>query len=83
MGTVQSVLDSGDIRVRYPNNRTWTLNVAAVTKVTQFSVGDVVRIIDDIAMVHDLQEGHGGWVDDMALVRTSIGQWCIMVVTLV
>lgn len=83
MGTVQSVLDSGDIRVRYPNNRTWTLNVAAVTKVTQFSVGDVVRIIDDIAMVHDLQEGHGGWVDDMALVSTSFGQWFIMVVTLV
>ena len=54
--------------MRYPNNRTWTLNVAAVTKVTQFSVGDVVRIIDDIAMVHDLQDGHGGWVDDMALV---------------
>ena len=72
MGTVHNVLDSGDIRVRYPNNRTWTLNPASLTKVTQFAVGDVIKIIDDIALVHDLQEDHGGWVDDMALVS----QWC-------
>ena len=31
-------------------------------------MGDVVRVIDDIAKVHNLQENHGGWVDDMALV---------------
>ena len=34
----------------------------------QFSVGDVVRVLDDIAKVHNLQENHGGWVDDIALV---------------
>ena len=28
----------------------------------------MVRIINDIAEVHTLQENHGGWVDDMALV---------------
>ena len=33
-----------------------------------FNTGDVIRVIDDIAKVHDLQESHGGWVDDMALV---------------
>ena len=37
-------------------------------QVPQYGTGDVVKILDDIAMVHDLQEGHGGWVDDMALV---------------
>ena len=37
-------------------------------QVTSFSTGDVIRIIDDIATVHNLQESHGGWVDDMALV---------------
>ena len=68
LGTVHNVLDSGDIRVRYPSNRVWTLNPASVTKVVQFAVGDVIKIIDDIALVHDLQEDHGGWVDDMALV---------------
>ena len=34
-----------------------------------FQQGDVVRVLDDIAKVHNLQENHGGWVDDMALVR--------------
>ena len=33
-----------------------------------FTTGDVVRVLDDIAKVHDLQENYGGWVDDMALV---------------
>jgi hypothetical protein len=37
--------------------------------VEQYKVGDAVRILDDIARVHDLQENHGGWIDDMALVR--------------
>ena len=37
-------------------------------QVTHFSAGDVIRIVDDIATVHNLQENHGGWVDDMALV---------------
>ena len=35
VGTVQSVLDSGDIRVRYPNNLVWTMNSEAVVKVAK------------------------------------------------
>ena len=27
-----------------------------------------MRVLDDIAKVHTLQENHGGWIDDMALV---------------
>ena len=37
----------------------------------QFSKGDVVRILDDLAKVHSLQENHGGWLDDMALVSDN------------
>ena len=37
-------------------------------QVELFNTGDVIRVVDDIAKVHDLQENHGGWVDDMALV---------------
>ena len=37
-------------------------------QVTNFSTGDIVQVIDDIAAVHNFQENHGGWVDDMALV---------------
>ena len=33
MGTVQSVADTGDLRVRYSNNMTWTLNPDVATKV--------------------------------------------------
>ena len=32
----------------------------------------MVRIIDDMAEVHRLQDEHGGWVDDMALVSHYI-----------
>ena len=44
------------------------MTMVSLPQVPQFSAGDVVRILDDIATVHNLQEGHGGWVDDMALV---------------
>ena len=33
IGTVQSVLDLGDIRVRYPSGHVWTMNPEAVVKV--------------------------------------------------
>ena len=34
-----------------------------------YEVGDVVRVIDDMAETHRLQQGHGEWIDDMALVH--------------
>ena len=37
-----------------------------------FKVNDVVRVINDISQVHSLQESHGGWSDDMALVRMCV-----------
>lgn len=74
VGTVQTVLDSGDVRIRFPSNRTWTINPDAVAKIPQHSGGDVIRVLDDIATVHDLQEGHGGWVDDMALSLGQVGR---------
>ena len=46
-----------------------------IIQVEQFNTGDVVRVIDDIAKVHDLQENHGGWVDDMALVGGTCVLW--------
>jgi len=30
--------------------------------------GDTVRVLDDIAKVHELQKAGPGWVDDMVLV---------------
>ncbi len=69
VGTVHTILENGDVRVKFQGNKTWTLNPAAVTKLVQFSKGDVIKVIDDMPTVYTLQENHGGWVDDMALVR--------------
>ena len=33
--------------------------------------GDVVRMISDMAEVYRLQQGHGEWNDDMALVSAA------------
>eukprot|EP00731_Ephydatia_muelleri_P014626 Em0008g346a len=74
IGTVESVLDNGDLRIRYSTKKIWTINPECVSKVHQFATGDVVRVIDDIAAVHNYQEDHGGWVDDMALSLGQVGK---------
>ena len=40
----------------------------AQVDVPVFEPGDVVRMISDMAEVYRLQQGHGEWNDDMALV---------------
>ena len=37
-------------------------------EVPEFECGEVVRMISDIAEAYQLQQGHGEWNDDMALV---------------
>ena len=44
-----------------------------------FKVNDVVRVINDISQVHSLQDGHGGWSDDMALVSIVCVCVCVCV----
>lgn len=143
IGTVQSVLESGDLRVVY-SDRAWTVNPASLIRVggTEvvapprgvgprqsvpsqavpqtssaggddvsktssasseaprggvdtgsspaapsrnqamdrelgfhlFREGDVVRVLDDLAEVHRLQDGHGGWNDDIALSLGQLGR---------
>ena len=41
-----------------------------------FKVNDVVRVVNDISQVHSLQDGHGGWSDDMALVSVVFAYMC-------
>lgn len=40
----------------------------------EFECGEVVRMISDIAEAYQLQQGHGEWNDDMALV----GDLCVI-----
>ncbi len=35
---------------------------------------DIVRMIDDMVQVYSLQTDHGGWNDDMALVKRGRGR---------
>lgn len=75
LGQVVSLLDSGDVRVLYCGDTIFIINQQALTKVDvpQFSVGDVVRVLDDMSQVNYLQDGHGGWTDDMALALGQLG----------
>ena len=45
-----------------------------------YEVGDVVRVIDDMAETHRLQQGHGEWIDDMALVHYLFQQGLVVVI---
>ncbi|GAB6018437.1 hypothetical protein CHUAL_000145 [Chamberlinius hualienensis] len=66
VGQVHRVTEKGDIRVQYDgcNNR-WTFHPAALTKVTTFTVGDVVTLINDATLMKELQKGHGEWIAAM------------------
>ncbi|XP_014603514.1 PREDICTED: E3 ubiquitin-protein ligase MIB2 [Polistes canadensis] len=75
IGTVHRVTDKGDIRVQYEgcNNR-WTFHPKALTKVTSkdiFSLGDIVRVKNDLITVKHYQRGHGEWIDVM---KTALGK---------
>jgi E3 ubiquitin-protein ligase mind-bomb len=66
IGTVHRVTDRADIRVQFEgcHNR-WTFNPNALSKVISYSVGDIVKISDDINKVKELQKSHGEWNDHM------------------
>ena len=66
IGTVHRVTEKGDIRVQFEgcHNR-WTFNPLALSQVISYSVGDIVKICDDINKVKELQRCHGEWNDHM------------------
>ncbi|XP_035211065.1 E3 ubiquitin-protein ligase MIB2-like [Stegodyphus dumicola] len=75
VGTVHRVTDKGDIRVQYEgcNNR-WTFHPGALKKVQLFSVGDMVRIIEDMTKMKELQKGHGEWIEVMKVALGKTGK---------
>ena len=69
IGTVHRVTERGDIRVQFDgSNQRWTFHPRAIHRLSAFSVGDAVRLSDDIEEVKQLQRGHGEWVDIMRSV---------------
>ena len=73
IGCVHRVTERADIRVQFDGiSQRWTFNPRAIHRLSAFSVGDAVRITDDVAEVKQLQRGHGEWVDIMRSVISII-----------
>lgn len=72
IGTVHRVTDRRDIRVQFEGcqNR-WTFNPAALNKVIFYSIGDTVKICDEVNKVKQLQKSHGEWIEQM---RSCLGR---------
>lgn len=72
VGTVHRITERGDVRVQYEgcSNR-WTFHSGALSKVQQYSVGDIVEISDNVQKVKDLQKGHGEWTENMKNVSKA------------
>ncbi|XP_045163299.2 E3 ubiquitin-protein ligase mib1-like isoform X1 [Mercenaria mercenaria] len=75
VGTVVKMLYDGKAaRVQYTDGQTWTLNRQALYRLHSFSPGEVITILEDDNTVRELQEGHGGWNDEMKSTLGAIGR---------
>ncbi|XP_014786080.1 E3 ubiquitin-protein ligase MIB2 [Octopus bimaculoides] len=75
VGIVQGVNNVDDVIVKFEglSKNLWRFNPKALTKIDKFSVGDAVKILDDIEQVKRYQINHGGWSPDMTSVLGKIG----------
>ncbi|WAR13828.1 MIB2-like protein [Mya arenaria] len=72
-GTIVKLLYEGKAaRVQYTDSKTWTVNRHALFRIHSFSPGEAVTIIDEVNTARELQEGHGGWNDDMTDVGPRV-----------
>ncbi|KAK2710926.1 E3 ubiquitin-protein ligase MIB2-like isoform X2 [Artemia franciscana] len=75
VGVVHRITERGDIRVAYDHcSNRWTINPKALSRVTVFSIGDEVMIIQDKNKIQELQRGHGEWVDAMETTLGKVGK---------
>lgn len=65
--------------VNYPvAQRTWLINPAVLEKVITYKTGDKVRVCVTLEKLKELQEGHGGYNEQM---RESIGKVGLVITT--
>ena len=71
----KEILLTGEFAVRFANNSTHPIHSSMMTRVNchLHKERDVVRMIEDIGEAYKLQQGHGEWRDDMALVGVVVG----------
>nr|XP_018669408.1 zinc finger protein (ZZ-type)-2 isoform X1 [Ciona intestinalis] len=84
VGTVTQIDNDEDVRVHYMDGRRFYYNPAALTVFrhfgelkptsgTEIQVGDKVSINLEEDVVRVMQEGHGGWNDDMTRLLQKVG----------
>lgn len=75
IGSVHRITERGDVRVQYEGcaNR-WTFHPGALKKVLTPSVGDTVKVLDNIHQVKELQKNHGEWNDSMKATLGKTGR---------
>jgi hypothetical protein len=67
-GVVESVKESGAVRVRFGDGKQWTLNPILLVNgfaEDKWIVGDAVMIQADEQVAATMQQGHGGWTSAM------------------
>lgn len=78
-GTVLRVEPTGGMMVKYPDARhTWLINPVALEKVITYKTGDKVRVCVTLQKMKELQEGHGGYNEEM---QESIGKVGLVIAT--
>ena len=77
VGLVHRFTTTGDVRVQFPgypeSNFRWTINPQALKCITEFRAGDLVKLIEDIETVRQLQFLNG-WTPHMDIAIGKVGQ---------
>ncbi|XP_069121341.1 E3 ubiquitin-protein ligase MIB2-like isoform X2 [Argopecten irradians] len=75
LGTIVEILFGGNpVKVQYEDGQVWTLHRSALTRIHTFSKDEAVKILSDYNTVMGLQDGHGGWNDDMSETLGETGR---------
>ncbi|XP_060077598.1 E3 ubiquitin-protein ligase mind-bomb-like [Ylistrum balloti] len=75
LGTIVEMMFEGKIvRVQYEDGKVWTLHRSALTRRHTFTKNEAVKILSDSNTVMGLQDGHGGWNDEMSETLGQMGR---------
>ncbi|XP_056012215.1 E3 ubiquitin-protein ligase MIB2-like isoform X2 [Ostrea edulis] len=56
--------------------RPWLIYRQACKKVSIVLKGDVIKVIEDVNQIQRMQNNHGGWLEEMKILRGKLGKVC-------
>lgn len=71
IGTITHISSASQSRVHYQNGQVFHFEKIVLTKVHRLEGGDLVRVMRDRSIALQLQQGHGGWLQNQ---DTTLGQ---------